>query len=99
QYSDNFDATAEYYFEPVGSFTASVFLKEVNDFQFTDNSQLVPAGAENGFGGLYEGYRITTTRNGGSARYRGFELAYKQQFTFLPGFWRGFGFYAHSTQV
>ncbi|WP_414662976.1 TonB-dependent receptor [Horticoccus sp. 23ND18S-11] len=99
QYSDNFDATVEYYFEPVGMLTASVFLKEVNDFQFTDSSQLVPAGADNGFGGLYEGYRITTTRNGGSARYRGFELAYQQQFTFLPGFWRGFGFSANYTQL
>jgi TonB-dependent receptor len=91
QYSDNFDATVEYYFEPVGSFTASAFLKELSNFQFSDNSQLVPAGPDNGFGGMYEGYRITTTRNGGNARYRGIELAYQQQFTFLPGFWRGFG--------
>ena len=99
QYSDNFDATVEYYFEPVGMVSASAFLKEVNDFQFSDNSQLVPAGPDNGFGGLYEGYRITTQRNGGSARYRGFELAYQQQFTFLPGFWRGFGFSANYTQL
>jgi TonB-dependent receptor len=76
QYSDNFDATMEYYFEPVGMVSVSAFLKEVSDFQFSDNSQLVPAGPDNGFGGLYEGYRITTQRNGGSARYRGFELAY-----------------------
>jgi len=99
QYSDNFDATVEYYFEPVGTVSASVFLKEVSDFQFTDSSQLVPAGPDNGFGGLYEGYRITTMRNGGSARYRGFELNYQQQFTFLPGFWRGFGFSANYTQL
>jgi iron complex outermembrane recepter protein len=99
QYSDNFDATAEYYFEPVGSFTASVFLKEVTDFQFSDNSQLVGSGEDNGFNGQYVGYRITTMRNGGSARYRGFELAYQQQFTFLPGFWRGFGFSANYTRL
>ncbi len=99
QYSDNFDATVEYYFEPVGSFTASAFLKEVKDFQFTDSSQFVGTGADNGFDGQYAGYRISTTRNGGSARYRGFELAYQQQFTFLPGFWRGFGFSANYTQL
>ena len=99
QYSDNFDATVEYYFEPVGSLTASVFAKEVRNFQFSDSSQLVPTGAGNGFDGLYEGYRITTTRNGGSARYRGFELAYQQQFTFLPGFWRGFGLGLNYTQL
>jgi len=99
QYSDNFDATVEYYFEPVGMLSASAFLKEVEDFQFTDSSLLVGSGQDNGFGGLYEGYRITTSRNGGRARYRGFELAYQQQFTFLPGFWRGFGVGLNYTQL
>ena len=99
QYSDNFDATVEYYFEPVGSLTASAFLKEISDFQFTDNSQLVGPGQDNGFDGQYVGYRITTASNGGSARYRGFELAYQQQFTFLPGFWRGFGLGANFTKL
>lgn len=99
QYSDNFDATVEYYFEPVGTVSASVFLKEVRDFQFTDTSQVVPVGPDNGFGGLYEGYRITTRSNGGNARYRGIELAYQQQFTFLPGFWRGLGFAANYTRI
>jgi TonB-dependent receptor len=99
QYSDNFDATAEYYFEPVGSLTASVFMKQIEGFQFTDSSQFVATGADNGFDGQYGGYRITTTRNGGSARYRGLEVAYQQQFTFLPGFWRGLGFYANYTRL
>ncbi|MBI5693141.1 MAG: TonB-dependent receptor, partial [Verrucomicrobia bacterium] len=99
QYSDNFDATVEYYFEPVGMVSASAFLKELSGFQYTDRSQFVSAGQNNGFDGQYEGYQINTTRNGGSARYRGFELAYQQQFTFLPGFWRGFGFSANYTQL
>jgi TonB-dependent receptor len=99
QYSDNYDATVEYYFEPVGMVSASVFQKDISDFQFTDNSQVVQAGPDNGFGGQYEGYRITTMRNGGSARYRGLELAYQQQFTFLPGFWRGFGLYLNYTRL
>jgi len=79
--------------------TASAFLKEVRDFQFSDNSQYVKGGPDNGFDGQYEGFRITTQRNGGSARYRGFELAYQQQFTFLPGFWRGFGLYLNYTRL
>lgn len=99
QYSDNFDATAEYYFEPVGSLTASVFMKQIEGFQFTDSSQFVATGADNGFDGQYGGYRITTTRNGGNARYRGLEVAYQQQFTFLAGFWRGFGCYANYTRL
>lgn len=99
QYADNFDATAEYYFEPVGSLTASVFMKQIKGFQFTDSSQFVATGADNGFDGQYGGYRITTTRNGGNARYRGVEVADQQQFTFLPGFWRGFGCYANYTRL
>jgi hypothetical protein len=59
----------------------------------------VPTGPNNGFEGLYENYRITTTANGGRARYRGFELNYQQQFTFLPGFWRGFGVNVNYTQL
>ncbi len=99
QYSDNFDATVEYYFEPVGQLSASVFMKQIDGFQFTDSSQFVGSGADNGFDGQYVGYRISTTRNGGSAKYRGIELAYQQQFTFLPGFWRGLGFYANYTRL
>jgi iron complex outermembrane receptor protein len=91
QYADNFDVSLEYYFEPVGLFSASVFLKEVKDFQFTDTSGFVGSGADNGFDGQYVGYRLTTTRNGGQARYRGLELSYQQQFTFLPGILRGLG--------
>jgi iron complex outermembrane receptor protein len=99
QYSDNFDATAEYYFEPVGTVSVSAFSKDLTDFIYTDSSQHVGSGQDNGYGGLYEGYTITTSRNGGKARYRGIEFAYQQQFTFLPGFWRGFGFYANYTRL
>ena len=99
QYSDNYDATLEYYFEPAGSVSVSAFRKQIRDFQFTDTSQLVQPGNDNGFDGQYVGYRISTTRNGGSATYRGLELAYQQQFTFLPGFWRGFGLYANYTRL
>jgi iron complex outermembrane receptor protein len=99
QHADNFDVTLEYYFEPVGLFTAGVFLKEVSDFIFTDTSQTVGSGSNNGFDGLYEGYSITTSANGGHARYRGFELSYQQQFVFLPGFWSGFGINLNYTQL
>src|SRR5690606_669694 len=76
QYSDNFDVTAEYYFEPVGMVSAGVFLKELSSFIYQDRSQRVGYGADNGFGGLYENYEIITSSNGGAARYRGVELAY-----------------------
>jgi TonB-dependent receptor len=99
QYSNNFDLNLEYYYEPIGLFSASVFLKELSGFIYSDSSQLVGAGPNNGYDGLYENYRITTTANGGQARYRGFELNYQQQFTFLPGIWSGFGLNLNYTQL
>ena len=99
QYSNNFDLNLEYYYEPIGLFSASAFLKELSGFIYSDSSQLVPTGPNNGFDGLYENYRITTTANGGKARYRGFELNYQQQFTFLPGIWSGLGVNVNYTQI
>jgi TonB-dependent receptor len=99
QFSDNFDLNLEYYYEPVGLFSVSAFLKEVSGFIYTDSSQLVPTGPNNGFEGLYENYRISTTANGGSARYRGIEFSYQQQFTFLPGFLRGLGVNMNYTRL
>jgi TonB-dependent receptor len=99
QFSDNFDFNVEYYFEPIGVFSASVFLKQVKDFIYSQSNIIVPAGPDNGFDGLYAGYRLTTSLNGGSARYRGIEFSYQQQFTFLPGLWRGLGFNANFTYL
>lgn len=99
QYADNFDFTLEYYFEPVGLFSAGVFLKEISNFIYQDQSRYVGPGQANGYDGQYEGFNIITSANGGSARYRGIELNYQQQFTFLPGLWRGFGLGMNYTQV
>lgn len=99
QTADNFDITAEYYFEPSGVFSAGVFLKEMKNFIYTQGGILVPTGADNGFGGDYAGYTLTTQRNGGSAKVKGLELSYSQQFTFLPGFWSGLGAFANLTRM
>ena len=99
QYSDNFDASIEYYFEPVGVVSAGVFLKEISDFMFTAGGTVIGAGPDNGFGGEYQGYELRTQRNGGSARVRGLELNYQQQFTFLPGWLKGFGLLANYTKL
>jgi len=99
QFADNFDFNVEYYFKSIGFVSASVFLKEVDGFIYSTNNLFVPRGPDNGFDGLYEGYRLSTSLNGGHARYRGFELNYSQQFTFLPGFLRGFGVNLNYTQL
>ena len=99
QYADNFDLSVEYYFEPVGRLSAGVFLKEIKDFQFSTGGLRVGAGANNGFDGAYEGYSLTTRMNGGAAKVKGMELAYQQQFTFLPGWLKGFGVFANYTRL
>lgn len=99
QYADNFDLALEYYFKPVGLVSAGVFIKELSSFIFTADVGLIPEGPDNGFGGEYAGYTLRTQANGGSARVRGLELAYQQQFFNLPGFWKGFGVFANYTRL
>lgn len=99
QYSRNYDADIEYYFEPAGRVSAAVFYKQIKDFQFSQGGLIVGTGNNNGFGGDYAGYALTTRVNGGSATVKGLELAYQQQFTFLPGWLKGFGAFANYTRL
>jgi len=97
QRSQNFDLSAEFYFEPAGLFTVGVFQKDLKKFIYTASGGIVPSGQDNGFGGEYAGYTMTTQYNGGSATIRGIELSYLQQWTFLPGVWKGLGGFANVT--
>jgi TonB-dependent receptor len=99
QYANNFDLGAEYYFEPAGVVSAGVFIKEIKSFIFTQGGAVVGNGSENGFGGEYAGYQLTTQYNGGFAKLKGFEFNYSQQFTFLPGWLSGFGAYMNYTRM
>jgi TonB-dependent receptor len=99
QYAKNTDVTLEYYFEPVGMLSAGIFRKDLTDFIYSDSSGTVPTGPNNGFNGLYENFQLTTSKNGGNARIQGLELAYQQQYTFLPGWFRGLGMFANYTHL
>jgi iron complex outermembrane recepter protein len=99
QSTDNFDLQLEYYFEPSGYVSAGVFQKEIKDFIYGDTGATIGAGADNGFEGDYVGYTVTQNLNGGSGRVRGFELAYNQRFTRLPGAWKGLGISANYTRI
>ncbi|MDO8544622.1 MAG: TonB-dependent receptor [Opitutaceae bacterium] len=99
QVADNFDFSAEYYFEPAGVVSAGVFLKEIKRFIYTAGGQIIPTGQDNGFDGEFAGYTLTSQANGGFAKVKGLELNYNQQFTFLPGFWSGFGAFANFTKM
>ena len=95
QHANNYDLTAEYYFNPQGVFSVSLFRKKIADYIYTDTSQTVGAGADNGFDGEYVGYRLTTQANGGTAKIEGIEFNYQQQLSFLPGWAKGFGVYTN----
>lgn len=97
QTAENFDLSLEYYFEPAGFVSAGVFLKNIKDFIYGDRGGVIGDGPNNGFDGDYVGYDLVSQFNGGSARVRGFEIAYQQSFNFLPGMWKGFGLMANYT--
>lgn len=94
QYGRNVDISLEYYFEPAGLLSAGVFLKDIKQFIFTRAGNTLQ-GNEGGDYDQYAGYTYTSQFNGGSAKVRGFEIAYQQQFTFLPGPLQGLGAYAN----
>jgi TonB-dependent receptor len=98
--SANWDATLDYYFEPVGNFSVGWFHKTIQDYIVSGvQSGIVPSGPDNGYGGEYTGYTILTSFNGGTAYVQGWELSYQQQFTFLPGLLKGLGFSANYTRI
>jgi TonB-dependent receptor len=93
--ADNVDVLIEHYINPFGMITAGYFYKNLTDpivsHQFTVNTgsfgsatctQTIPC-------------RVTQPLNAGSAWINGFEAAYLQHLTFLPGALRGLGFSAN----
>ncbi len=99
QNSNNYDLTLEYYFKAQGMVSVGVFTKRIKNYIYTDSSQFIAGGPNNGFQGQHEGYGITTSANGGTAKIDGLEVSYQQQLTFLPGWLKGFGVYANFTKL
>jgi TonB-dependent receptor len=90
QTAENWDATLEYYFEPVGNLSVGWFRKSIRDYFISGiQNGIVGTGADNGYGGEYAGYTLLTQANLGTAEIKGWEFSYIQQFTFLPGLLRG----------
>ncbi len=98
QTAENWDATLEYYFEPVGNFSVGWFHKTIEDYLVTNfEIGTVPTGTDNGYNGEYGGYTLRSTINAGTATVQGWEFSYQQQFTFLPSYFKGLGFSANYT--
>jgi TonB-dependent receptor len=96
----NWDAVLEYYFEPVGSVSVSWFHKRIEDYIVTGTSVgSVASGDDNGYNGEYAGFTMLQSANAGTATVQGWELSYQQQFTFLPGLFKGLGASANYTLI
>lgn len=90
----NVDVLAEKYFGTVGILSGGVFYKKLGDFIFSRNfdSDIYP-------GSQGETIRLTQAQNGESADLFGFEVAYQQNLTFLPGILKGMSVYANYTMT
>lgn len=94
--ANNYDLLFEHYLKPFGAITAGVFYKSlyhpIVGYSYVGlPPQLPPAYAK------YQSEQFTVSQpiNAGSAHLYGFEVAYTQQYTFLPGAWRGLGLSAN----
>jgi TonB-dependent receptor len=86
--AQSWDTALEYYFEPVGALTFSWFHKDIKGFILTQDIGTIPQGTDNGYNGEYAGWVERTQVNGSNAIVQGWEFAYQQQFTWLPGLWK-----------
>jgi TonB-dependent receptor len=89
------DATLEWYFARVGSFTVDAFAKDVKNFFFQNVVQ-----RDITSNGVTESVFIRGPANfPGTGKIRGVEVAYQQVFDFLPGLLNGFGVDASYTYI
>lgn len=96
--STNWDLSLEYYFQNSSSLTVGWFHKKLEDYIVSDYEiGTVGGGTDNGFGGDYAGYSILSRANVGTAFTQGWEIAYLQQFRFLPGALKGLRLNANYT--
>jgi TonB-dependent receptor len=96
--ANNFDVLFEKYLKPLGVIQAGVFYKDISQPIFSERSLITSAfAAQNPQYANYVGQDLVQPINGSAAHLVGFEVAYQQHMTFLPGFLSGFGLSANYT--
>lgn len=88
----NYDMMVERYFRSVGFVAAGAFYKDISNFIF---STARPRRQDEALGP--DATQVVQPVNGPSAKLYGFELAWQQNLTFLPGALKGFGLNANYT--
>jgi TonB-dependent receptor len=81
--ANNYDLLAEHYFQPLGILQAGFFYKQLSDPIYPTAITILS--------GPQAGYLLTQSINGPSAHITGFEAAWEQRLSRLPGLLRGFG--------
>ncbi len=98
QYAKNIDLKLEYYPKTGGVISVGVFQKKITDYIINQTlADKIGTGPDNGFEGNFAGYTLTAATNAGNADLQGWEIDYRQRFTFLPGLLKGIGFSANYT--
>lgn len=89
--STNVDLLFEHYLKSLGLISGGVFYKNIENYIYESIYTQQ--------GGSFNGYQVTQTVNGANAHVFGYEIAWQQQLTFLPGFLNGLGIYGNFTQI
>jgi len=85
----NLDLLGEHYLPGIGIVSGGVFYKAMDKIIYESEYEQV--------GGSYDGYDVSQMVNGKTATLYGFEVAWQQQLTFLPGALSGLGIYVNYT--
>jgi TonB-dependent receptor len=93
--SNQFDATAEWYFSRTGSLTFAAFDKELTDVVIKQTTSFQVQDVN----GNPQTFSVTSPVNGAKGYARGFELAFQTYFDSLPGWLSGFGVQANYTFI
>ena len=93
-YANNFDLLYEQFLKPVGLLQAGFFYKQISDPIYEGVKSAITT---NQYGSQYNDgtWSVTQPINGKSAKVYGFEIAYQQHWTFLPGPLAGIGIFAN----
>lgn len=93
--ADNFDLTAEWYFDDLGQLTIAGFYKRLYGVLTNDTQRL----SFTNNGATFDAIVTTPVNSDEVGIIKGFEVAYQQTYDFLPGFLSGLGLQANYTYV
>ncbi|HVU36167.1 MAG TPA: TonB-dependent receptor [Opitutaceae bacterium] len=100
-FTRNYDVSADYYLPHSGVISASVFRKDVQNFivsRAMTAAQITAIAQDYGYSpALFNSGTVAT--NGGSSRLQGCEIAYAQQFPFLPSPFNGLNLQVNGTYL